>query len=243
MNIEIVITNIKVGFLNNKLKNKTFNSREILYNISGKKSSKLQNLFFFILMVFFTLLISLIWTKFIGNPKLRLSPFIYFKTFHQRIFAAIIFAPVIEELINRLPLKFRSIYFTISLTLFTFYVSSKLIGVSEFTLHYSLVITILSFFIFLKLFKIRIVRASVYLFWKRNYTFIFYFMAFFFAFLHVFKYNASFVEILSKSYIIILPRFIQGIILGFVRLKINTFASMLLHSINNSIPFIVIFVF
>jgi len=199
--------------------------------------------FFYICCLIVITFFDFFWMKFIGGPRLKTKISELFSTYELRKFAVILYAPIIEELIFRLPLKFNKRYLIISFTLFTFLISRMLIGGVVKDLLFSSIISILFLVFFIRIFKMKKVYINLYIFWKKNPIIIFYLTAFVFAFLHIFNYNASFYEILIKSHFIILPRFIIGLLYGLIRIKINTFASILMHSINNSMPYLFIYLF
>lgn len=70
--------------------------------------------------------------------------------------------------------------------------------------------------------------------WIQNYSYIFYLSAFVFAMIHISNYEFS-AKILIISPIILMPQFIIGLLLGFLRVKFGLMWGFYLHSLHNLI--------
>ncbi|MDI9356645.1 MAG: CPBP family intramembrane metalloprotease [Chitinophagaceae bacterium] len=117
--------------------------------------------------------------------------------------------PFIEELIFRLHLKFHRNY----LLRFLIFLSS-LVGRGEQ------------------------VRNFFHSFYISQYPIIFYLSTFVFAFVHVSNYELT-DAILFLFPFIVLPQFIGGLFIGYIRVRYGLIMGFLLHSLNNTLFFIV----
>ncbi|MDG4945208.1 CPBP family intramembrane metalloprotease [Weeksellaceae bacterium KMM 9713] len=111
----------------------------------------------------------------------------------------VVLVPLLEEIIFRLFLRFKSNYF-------------------------------LQFIIYLY------PRSKDYIheFWQKYFRFIFYFSAIIFALFHLSNFN----EMPSLSFLlplIVLPQFITGLLIGYMRVRFNFFLGFLMHAIFNAI--------
>ncbi len=74
----------------------------------------------------------------------------------------------------------------------------------------------------------------------KKYTgFVFYTLTFLFASLHIFNFELEGTMWLYLP-ILVLPQFILGLYLGFIRLKSNVGGSILVHAYNNAIPMVIL---
>lgn len=151
----------------------------------------------------------------------------------QRIVQACLLAPIYEELIFRLSLRFKPGYLLTSLTLFVFLIGKKHIGL-PISIIFSILVLVVGFY---SLFKYKKVNLSVRLaeFWQNHYTLIFYSSVLIFGLMHIFNYT----DLSWKQYLIapliVLPQIIMGLFFGYVRLKYDKgiYVSILMHSFNN----------
>lgn len=140
------------------------------------------------------------------------------------------FAPIIEELTFRLPLKFSKNNLLIASIgiAFTF---SRIIAEIEYV--YSSIISIgvgiLSYFLLSP--KVIEVLSK---FWSSNKLLIFYTSLITFSFLHLKNYEITY-ELLLFSPIIILPRILGGLLFSYVRLNSGIIIAICFHSFNNGI--------
>jgi hypothetical protein len=180
----------------------------------------------------------------IGEPNVHFKNPNLFNTFNTKIIWAVFIAPVVEEIVYRLPLKFsiNSFFFTLSYLIF-FYCTKIFSFAFEtyYTYIFNYLIILMLFFVFKFIFRNRKIKIGLYLFWKKYFVIIFYSLSFLFAFSHIFNYDSNFLDILKAAHIIILPRFISAIIFGYIRLRINLFGSVLMHSMINAVPFVILF--
>lgn len=146
----------------------------------------------------------------------------------------VIVAPFMEEFIFRYPLKFA-----VTALLFTslsFFYILYIIFDPSFNLVFLVIIWLfiacLSTVLIFEFFKIQWIN-----FFTNNYGWIFYLHVVMFAFLHSSNFNLE-----PKAWIItpllVIPQFILGMLLGYVRIRNNIWSSIYLHGLNNLIPMI-----
>ncbi len=152
---------------------------------------------------------------------------------------AVIVAPVIEELIFRLPLKFKT-----PLSILIGLIVAGFIGFFIYTKALSD-----AFFIFPTVIFVAIVyflnestppsEDSETLI-DRYFPFFFYLVAMTFAYIHIYNYDSSQFSTWMIPFIVI-PQFVLALFLGFVRIRIGLWASIYMHALNNFIPLILFF--
>jgi hypothetical protein len=129
-------------------------------------------------------------------------------------FAVLVFgvfiAPVTEELVFRLPLRYKYNVLVKSILLFAKFSSKR------------------------KQVRVRLFFTKN---WSKYYPFIFYLVTILFAFYHLFNYKIT-TNILLFSPLLVLPQFIVGLALGYIRVKFNFFLGILFHAAYNAILFI-----
>lgn len=69
-------------------------------------------------------------------------------------------------------------------------------------------------------------------FWDRYYTYMVYFSAVVFAFVHIFNYELS-TNIWLLSPVLVAPQFVMGLILAYFRVRFGLFWSMCFHALHN----------
>ena len=77
-------------------------------------------------------------------------------------------------------------------------------------------------------------------FYVKNRRFVFYVLLLFFGFIHLINYEIT-PELLLFSPIVVLPHISAGFMLSYVRLKLGVVFSIMLHSLNNSLPFVLVY--
>jgi membrane protease YdiL (CAAX protease family) len=157
------------------------------------------------------------------------------------ILAALI-APILEESVFRLPLKFKSLNLWISFSLLAA-IFLKISYKINLFLFISLAIIVLSLITFFILDRKRVFKRLEN-FWCKKFWFVFYFSSIFFGFLHFTNYQFDYRN-LPLIFIIVLPQTISGIFNGYLRVKFGFIWSVFLHFLNNSllfIPFLFVFI-
>jgi len=145
------------------------------------------------------------------------------------LFLTAVYAPILEEIAFRLPLKFSKWNVSIAaagLTLIAIRVFSELDYL------YSLLISIgIGFILFISLTKKKTAIGARY--WKNNRAIIFYLLLFSFSILHLKNYTLT-TELLLISPLILLPKILDGILFSYIRLNSGILLAICLHSFNNS---------
>ncbi|MFY7732597.1 MAG: CPBP family intramembrane glutamic endopeptidase [Bacteroidia bacterium] len=126
------------------------------------------------------------------------------------LITGVVVAPITEELVFRLPLRYKYNVFVKSILLFAKFSSKR------------------------KQVRVRLFFTKN---WNKYYLYIFYLVTFLFAFYHLVNYKIT-SNILLFSPLLVLPQFIVGLALGYIRVKYNFFLGILFHAIYNAILFI-----
>lgn len=142
-------------------------------------------------------------------------------------FKVILFAPVLEEFLFRYGLR-KPIEYLVLCPLIIFI----------FILHVRLsIIIILGIILFiLYIFLKKYIKYNFFRNYIKYFPYIFHIASILFALLHIL--NFSYIEkfpILMP--ILVLPQWITGMVLGWIRVRCNTYDSILLHALFNSFPF------
>jgi len=139
-----------------------------------------------------------------------------------------VYAPILEEIAFRLPLRFSKLNFSLGLLGISL-IFCRVLG--EFEYVYSLIssvtIGIITYFILND--KIGEGMAK---FWRKYRLLILYTSLSVFSLLHLKNYKLT-TELLLFSPIFILPRILGGLIFSYVRLSSGIFLAILIHSFNN----------
>ena len=158
------------------------------------------------------------------------------------IILLILVGPFIEELIFRLPLRFKKVYF-IPFTLIILIYAGILIFKK---LHLAPAVSIPLF--------VAITTFLVFYFFNRNmaekrektlsanYSLYFYSVAILFALFHLSNYNYT-PNLLIFAPIVVLPQFISGFLFGFIRIKQGFIWSFFLHALHNAIFLVPVLLF
>lgn len=146
------------------------------------------------------------------------------------LFWMAIYAPIVEELTYRLPLKFSKWNLTISIMGLSLAILRIFTEIEYFYCFiFSLGIGCL-FYLFLNPKRIEILRV----FWVKNKLTIFYSFLLVFSFLHIINYEIT-LEVLLFSPIIVLPRILGALVYSYVRLSSGIILAIFLHAFNNGI--------
>lgn len=141
-----------------------------------------------------------------------------------------VYAPILEELAFRLPLKFSKLSFTIASTGISLIFCRVL---AELKYEYSIALSIAIGMIVYFILNEKILK-KISEFWSNNTSLIFYTFLLIFSFLHLKNYKLT-TELLMFSPIFILPRILGGIIFSYIRLNSGIILAILFHSFNNGI--------
>lgn len=141
-----------------------------------------------------------------------------------------VYAPILEELTFRLPLKFSKW----NLTIASIGLSLTLCRVlAELKYEYSIILSIGIGIVVYSILNKRILK-NITEFWLKNKLLNFYASLLIFSFLHLKNYELT-KELLIFSPIFILPRILGGILFSYIRLNSGILPAILFHSFNNGI--------
>ncbi len=123
---------------------------------------------------------------------------------------AVVFAPIAEETIFRLPLRWPRAYL-FRILLFPIYITGPN--------------------------SLQGTKASIHQWWNRNYRFIFYGVAIAFGLIHAtnFLSSGSSSQMLLWAPLLVLPQVLLGVLLGFIRLRLGFWWAILTHALHNFI--------
>lgn len=230
--------------------------KEILYllktgsTINQPKKNAFFYFKFIILFVIFKLFLVLLvnsilsLVNYIPSENLSLNKVNELSIIKQIIVISII-APIIEELTYRLSLKYSKLNISITFSMIIYIIAypflkelnSELLLISIGLL----IIAISFFFLFLLLENKQKINNHLFYFFKNNKIFIFYFSAILFSYRHIHNYEFTYENIFF--YIIILPHMLASIFYSYLRLKKGIIASILFHSLNNSLYFLTLILY
>lgn len=145
---------------------------------------------------------------------------------------SVLFAPILEELLFRLPMRYSYAAIILFPSL-SIYLISKSLGFSFFeSSAFALVVALFTSALLLK----KQFVDSLKLLHEKYFSQIFYFLTLYFAFFHIKGYYVE----TSNFYllpILILPHFISGLIYGYIRIKYLVWGSIVMHILHNLILF------
>ena len=152
---------------------------------------------------------------------------------HFKFFFVVIFVPALEELIFRLPLKIKTSFISFSLGMLLY----SLFGFSYTHFEVSLLrpyLGVLLFLISLPLilnFILKIINVVPFII--KNYRVYFYLLAAGFAMVHIGNFKPINYNLIYLYPFYVLPQFVMGVSMGYVRNKYGLQYSLLLHSLIN----------
>lgn len=140
----------------------------------------------------------------------------------------VIFAPVIEEILFRYPLRFKTSAFGLFLTFVSCYLSYRFLneGIPQGA---GIITSICAFPLYRYL--VKLTQQPLERIWSNNFKYIFHATAIIFGLIHIFNYE----NITNYFFAIplVLSQLVSGYTLGFTRLKFGLRYSILLHCIWN----------
>ncbi|AZA81982.1 hypothetical protein C1637_24570 [Chryseobacterium lactis] len=158
------------------------------------------------------------------------------------VFLTCLLVPLLEELAFRLPLYFSKINLSISTTIISFFIVNRFFHLEDqYDLKNDFFFRVLIAYLLGFLMWLIVKNYGKFFedFYHKRLGIIVYSYSLFFAFMHIANYEVSSNYLLTSLFIII-PHFISGLILSFVRLNYGFFYSLFLHILNNSLPFIIL---
>lgn len=151
---------------------------------------------------------------------------------------AVVAAPLAEELLFRLPLKFPLLalasYFIYTLLLLILIVTTMIYGMIEIDLwKVGVPLGIVSIWLVLILSP----RAKRLVSWRyhRAFSLIFYWQAILFGLIHMFNYELDQIAMLYVLPLLVVPQFFIGLGLGFLRTKYGILMAIYTHAVYNGI--------
>jgi len=148
-----------------------------------------------------------------------------------------IYAPIVEELAFRLPIKFSKrnlIIASISLSLISLRIFLQLDYL------YSLVISFTIGVLLYYIIQDKLIKL-ISTFWSKNKLVIFYSLLMIFSLYHLKKYEIT-TDLLIFSPIILLPRILSAIVYSYVRLSSGIITAIVIHALNNGVPKIILMI-
>lgn len=162
----------------------------------------------------------------------RFSPLVF-------LMVAGIILPFVEEIGFRLSLKFKPIYLALSSGVFLYYLLTKAVFFTKVSaVDESFIIRIGSaivlILILFPLFNLQSVKDKLVKFWNNNFNLIYYFTCIAFAWVHMSKYEITWLNIVLLP-ILTMPQLMSGIISGYTRVAFGFQYPLLFHMTTNLI--------
>jgi len=146
----------------------------------------------------------------------------------------VIIAPILEELIFRLPLRISSFSFSISISILILVIAKLLvcptIGYEFYLLSIPLTFLLNAFFSHKKS-----LFAMIKAFWGSHFKYIFYSFSIIFGLLHLSNFEEIYWWMIVFSPLITLPHIIMGLFLGFIRMNFSFLHALIFHATINFI--------
>lgn len=157
---------------------------------------------------------------------------------------AVVIGPFLEEVIFRLPMRFRIKYISIGFVLLLLYCTFSIVEVlGDISIAKGISISgvflaILAGGIYvITRFKERIAK-----YWHQNFIYVFYGYSILFGFVHIFNFDTVSLRLLLLSPLITLPQLILGVGMGYVRIRFGFWYGYLFHALNNGFAFTVFYI-
>jgi len=150
------------------------------------------------------------------------------------IILLILVGPFIEELIFRLPLRFKKVYFipfTLIILIYAGILIFKKLHLAP-AVSIPLFVAITTFLIFYFFNRHMAEKREITL--SANYSLYFYSVTILFALFHLSNYNYT-PNLLIFAPIVVLPQFISGFLFGFIRIKQGFIWGFFLHALHNAV--------
>jgi hypothetical protein len=160
---------------------------------------------------------------------------------------SVLVGPMIEELGFRLCLRYSSNNLVIMIGALGFTAFRKVFGDGDswgmkiilFSTVASLILSGTTFFFFKLHSTLRLSSKKI---WQKYGKFILYASITIFSFFHIFNYKVTIYSIILAP-IVVMPQIILGIFLSYVRLKFGILYSVILHTVNNLLGFLMYILF
>ncbi len=144
-----------------------------------------------------------------------------------------IILPLVEEIGFRLSLKFKPVYLAASLSVFVYYFLTKAVFQTNISLvdesfATRVLISLSSGVVLLPIFNTSSVKEKLASFWNRHFRSIFYLSCIIFAWIHISKYEITFLNVLLLP-ILTIPQLLSAIIYGYTRVSFGFKYPLFLH--------------
>ncbi|TMM51992.1 hypothetical protein FEE95_21485 [Maribacter algarum] len=145
--------------------------------------------------------------------------------------------PLFEEMTFRLSLKFNPMYLALTAGGFTYYILTKVVFKSRLSLMddtfwYRVISAVIIVLIVYAVCSRKTVNVNVQRFWERHFRMIYYLSCLSFAWLHIFNFELSLVNLLWMP-ILTLPQLFSATIAGYTRVAFGFQYPLLVHMITN----------
>jgi len=145
--------------------------------------------------------------------------------------------PLFEEMTFRLSLKFNPMYLALTAGGFSFYILTKAVFKSRLSLvddtfWYRVISTVIIVLIVYAVCSRKTVNVNVQRFWERHFRMIYYLSCLSFAWLHIFNFELSLVNLFWMP-ILTLPQLFSATIAGYTRVVFGFQYPLLVHMITN----------
>ncbi len=185
-------------------------------------------IFFLLFFIYFVLVIPLGFVARIVSYQCDFTSVIPAYTLSHKIFLAIIFAPVVEELFFRMPLVFtkKNLYISVCCGLILgvrFYLNGR----------YSIFVVVapIVFVGILAILYFNKCKAFV----AKRYGLFFYTIAALFGLIHIFNFDGITAHNFIFTPLIVMPQLLMGVLFGFIRATYGIGYSILFHAIVNAL--------
>jgi hypothetical protein len=203
---------------------------------------KLKHTLFFyvfslILSVFFVLLI-----KFFFNlNNVGISQIKEEWSLLKLLFIGSLILPILEEIVFRLPLKFKPINISISFFFLIYaFISKVFFNVGYLTINFNVIIIMFFSLFFGFLIYFFMLKNFDYFntFWNKNFRWIYYFSVFSFGLLHIGNFQIDKLSFIILP-LLVLPQLTSGFIAGYLRIKYGFIYCCFFHIVNNFISLMI----
>jgi membrane protease YdiL (CAAX protease family) len=157
------------------------------------------------------------------------------------LLVGIVILPLAEEILFRLSLKFKPIYFALTTSVLCYYILTKLVfhtklsAVDE-SFFMRVLISIGMGIVMYSIVNAKWIRTKLSEFWPQHFQRIYYITCLVFAWMHFSKYEVNWTNALLLP-ILTLPQLMSAIIYGYLRVSFGFQYPLLLHMSNNFIAF------
>ena len=157
----------------------------------------------------------------------------------SRLLTVSLVAPIFEEILFRLPLRYSRLNISLALSIFVFVMLSLVLNVTYYSSNYIILKLIISFFVFISLYIFLNKNDQLLnIWWNKNQLLIIHSTIILFSFAHSFNFKLNLLPSIFILPIIILPQYFSGLFYSYIRLKKGIFYSIVLHISMNSLLYL-----